>query len=139
MCAKPNRQRVGSYAILQDARKILLSRLTGGSAHGLWTLPGGGVEFGEHPEEAAAREALEETGYQVRIGKLRKVTHSMEEGDSAILHHIQIYYDAEVVGGELTSEVDSSTDLAQWFSLDEAKSLPHVWIVDTAIALLSDA
>ena len=137
MNPKPNVQRVGSYALIQRDGHILLSRLTGGSAHGLWTLPGGGVEFAEHPEEAAVRETLEETGFHVQVGALRKVTHSVEDGDKAILHHIQFYYDAEIVGGELTSELDGSTDRAEWFSFKEAKDLPQVWIVRTALELIT--
>lgn len=136
MNQKPNVQRVGSYALIHREGQILLSRLSGGSGHGRWTLPGGGVEFGEHPEHAAAREAWEETGLRVRVGALRKITHSVEEGDAAIYHHIQLYYDADVVGGELTAEVGGSTDRAEWFSFEEARSLPQASIVGTALEIL---
>ena len=35
-----------------------------------WGLPGGGLEYGEHPEEAVVREVREETGLNVSIEKL---------------------------------------------------------------------
>jgi ADP-ribose pyrophosphatase YjhB (NUDIX family) len=35
----------------------------------VWTIPGGRIEPGELPEEAAQREALEETGFSVRTNR----------------------------------------------------------------------
>lgn len=35
----------------------------------VWVLPGGGIDPGESPEEAAIRETLEETGFQVKIAR----------------------------------------------------------------------
>jgi 8-oxo-dGTP pyrophosphatase MutT (NUDIX family) len=54
------RMTVGVRAVLIDGRKVLLVRQTYLPG---WQFPGGGVEPGETPEAAAAREALEETGY----------------------------------------------------------------------------
>lgn len=60
--------RYGAYGVfLQDGR-ILLSQKKGGPYVGLWDLPGGGIEFGETPEEAMRRELIEETG--LRAGNL---------------------------------------------------------------------
>jgi 8-oxo-dGTP pyrophosphatase MutT (NUDIX family) len=53
---------VGARAVLLDGEKVLLIRHTYLPG---WQFPGGGVEPGETAEMAAAREALEETGYAV--------------------------------------------------------------------------
>jgi 8-oxo-dGTP pyrophosphatase MutT (NUDIX family) len=36
----------------------------------MWNIPGGFIEYGEHPEQAAPREVSEETGVRVRLGNL---------------------------------------------------------------------
>jgi len=43
---------------------------------GEWALPGGYVDFDEHPSHAAARECLEEIGCRVRIERLLGVHHA---------------------------------------------------------------
>ncbi|MGH8862587.1 MAG: NUDIX hydrolase [Jatrophihabitantaceae bacterium] len=60
--------RVGGRMLLVDAsQRILLihERLEDGSTH--WLTPGGGVEAGEHPRDAARRETVEETGIELHI------------------------------------------------------------------------
>ena len=48
--------------IVNDAGEVLLQRA---SLDGLWCIPGGGIDPGEQPAEAAAREVLEETGLTI--------------------------------------------------------------------------
>lgn len=58
--------RLGGRVILLDpAGRVLLihERIEDGKTH--WLTPGGGVEAGETPREAAVRETAEETGIQI--------------------------------------------------------------------------
>jgi ADP-ribose pyrophosphatase YjhB (NUDIX family) len=56
--------RLGAYAYcVRTDGALLLARMAPDSPDaGWWTLPGGGVEFGEHPDDAVLRELREETG-----------------------------------------------------------------------------
>jgi len=67
--------RVAAYALCQDdAGRILLTRLTYPEIKaGYWTLPGGGIEFGEAPVDAVLRELTEETGLTGRGDSLAGV------------------------------------------------------------------
>jgi ADP-ribose pyrophosphatase YjhB (NUDIX family) len=53
-----------SAAIVRDGR-VLIVRRARPPAHGLYTLPGGGVELGETLEQAVTREVREETGLEI--------------------------------------------------------------------------
>jgi ADP-ribose pyrophosphatase YjhB (NUDIX family) len=53
-----------SAAIVRDGR-VLIARRARPPAHGIYTLPGGGVEVGETLQDAVKREIMEETGLTI--------------------------------------------------------------------------
>jgi len=113
--------RLGAYALIVDEqRRILLSWYNGPTP--CWTLPGGGVDFGESCEDAVMREVHEETGYQVEVGRVLTVsTRTAERSFQRDLpfQAVRVVYEAQVVGGTLgTLEVGGTTDRAEWIPID---------------------
>ncbi len=127
-------QRIAAYALCtDDASRLLMCRLSDVTERaGWWTLPGGGIHFGEDPEVAAIRELEEETGYTGRIVELLAVDSAHRtargrlDGVDYDYHGVRIIYRAEITGGELRHEVQESTDYAAWWTRDELRSLPLV-------------
>ncbi len=56
------RPKVGVGVLVIDKGRILLGERLGSHGEGTWSPPGGHLEFGESPEECAARELQEEAG-----------------------------------------------------------------------------
>ncbi|MFI5890643.1 NUDIX hydrolase [Actinoplanes sp. NPDC051513] len=120
-------RRVGAYGICRDGSgRVLLARNSSASEFpGLWTLPGGGVEQGEHPDDAVVREFAEETGLEVRRDALRAVTADVFRLPGGDLEHTdRIIYDVTVVGGALRAEADGTTDLVEWATPAELPLMP---------------
>ncbi|MBT3077602.1 MULTISPECIES: NUDIX hydrolase [Streptomyces] len=53
-------------AIIIDGGKVLMIRRRQREGKLLWAFPGGGIEAGETPEQAAVRETAEEVGLEVK-------------------------------------------------------------------------
>lgn len=127
--------------IIRDDR-VLLSRLSPRLAPSeRWTLPGGGVEFGEHPRDAVVREVYEETGLHARVGEHAWVDSALITGGSSDERHaIRIVYDGWV-GADAPEprvvETDGSTVDARWHTLDDVLEgrVPVVHLVRDALAV----
>src|SRR6266496_5659440 len=86
--------------VTRDAdEKFLLVQRGEDPGKGLWGLPGGFVELGEIVTEALTREILEETGYEIEIGRLVGVWSFYN--DSKKIAGVAVVYETRVTGGEL--------------------------------------
>ena len=116
----PQRQRVAAYAVIVRDGHILLSRLAPYlSATEAWTLPGGGIDFGEHPADAVVREVHEETGLDVTVGRPLLIDSARKHAtiSGTDMHSVRLVYDGWVAPDApepRVVEVDGSTVDARW-------------------------
>ena len=140
----PRRQRVAAYAVIVRGGQVLLSRLAPSvSESELWTLPGGGIDFGESPADAVVREVYEETGLRCVLGDPLWVgsAHRVVDRETSPteMHSVRIVYVASVAADApepRVLEVDGSTIDARWVELADVGSgaVPTVPMVLEALA-----
>lgn len=114
---RPLFQVFAAAVILDENKNILLVKSTYNRFHP-WGLPGGSLEYGEHPEEAVIREVWEETFLKVRVERLLLV-------NSWLPDRVGMYYLCTITGGTF-SPSDEVSEFA-YFSLDD---LPDVRPLD---------
>lgn len=139
--------RLAAYVVVVHDDQLLLA-LWHDDERRRWTLPGGGVELLETPEEGAVREAREETGYDVELTGLLGIetdvfsaeqrTRGAGRDSGRPLKAVRVFYTARIVGGELTDEADGTTDEARWIPLAAVADLPRVSMVDTGLRLFAE-
>ncbi|QQG37570.1 MAG: NUDIX domain-containing protein [Candidatus Kaiserbacteria bacterium] len=97
--------------LVQERRVVLVSHWY---APWAWTLPGGGVSKKEAPEDAAMREAKEETGFEVKTiaGEIGTYTGSMGKKDK-----VRVYYTGDFEGS-LAMRPNLEIMARSWFDLD---------------------
>jgi ADP-ribose pyrophosphatase YjhB (NUDIX family) len=125
----PSRPQIAvSAAIFRDGR-ILLVRRARSPGKGLYSLPGGRVEFGESLHAALHREVAEETGLTIEIVELagwREVLPTAAGGG----HYLIMSFAARWLAGEpvLNDELDdfSWRSLDGWGDLRTTEGLPGI-------------
>lgn len=131
--------RIAVYGVVVDSERILLTWFRGNARNrACWSLPGGGLEYGESLEDALHREMHEETGLMVELGPiLGSHTFTAPEGPRPPRPYMSVrtFYEARVLDGVLgTIEVDGTTARAEWVDLAQVPDVVHADIVDLGLA-----
>jgi 8-oxo-dGTP diphosphatase len=108
----PDRQAVAAAVIVRHRRVLLVPRRADDGAPP-WTLPSGKLEPGEYPGEAAAREALGETGLTVRSTRILGERVHPDPGA-----HLT-YAVCDVVAGTARVADAAELDAVQWVPVGE--------------------
>ena len=108
---------VAGVVIKQNNKYLLVQENRPGTkVHELWNFPAGKVDEGETIEEAAVREAKEESGYEVEL--IKKLDIFQAHSQTPPKH----VYEARIIGGELAWPKDEILN-ASWLTLEEIKNM----------------
>ena len=120
-------QRVAAYAVVLRDRALLMVRLNDRTSYpGAWTLPGGGIDFGEPPQVAVLRELHEETGLTGSVEALLGVQSAVRElarAGASEMHAVRVLYRVAVGhdGPLVIHDVEGTTDAVEWVALDHVR------------------
>ncbi|MEJ2905799.1 NUDIX hydrolase N-terminal domain-containing protein [Pedobacter panaciterrae] len=97
--------KVDIRAVIFDHKNEIL--LVKEKADGKWSLPGGWADIGQSPTEAAVKEALEETGFNVKPIKLLAVLDKRCHPHPPQLDYVyKIFIQCEITSGEYNQAFD---------------------------------
>ena len=106
--------------VIEDGRILLIQRGRP-PGEGLWAVPGGKVHLGETMTGAVRREVFEETGLQIRPGRVVWAGDNIGPGEPPAWHFCLVDFLCDVEGGDLLAGDDAIT--AAWVKLEEAANL----------------
>jgi len=116
-----NNYRISAAGIVLHDNKILLVRYKFQEERSFLVGPGGGVEIEEGMHQALVREVMEETGIEVKPGKMLLV----EDLLSRKYRMVKIWFLCSVVGGQLSKTQEAAIEGivdVHWYSKDQLKN-----------------
>lgn len=122
-------------------RVLLLRRRDGRYLGGQWDVPGGTVEPGETPGDAAVRECAEETGLVAELGpKVNRAENRDTEGRDILFHTLTYELRVPTPGDGIppVALTEDEHDDHAWLTVSDALNLPLVWHVRDTLRALAD-
>lgn len=107
------------FILNSEQKLLLLRRAEHDSMPGTWETPGGGLEFGENPEEGLIRECKEEAGIDVEVLKPINVTSYLSVKNNLQKHVIRIGFLCSLQNAKQGIVLSSEHDHYQWVSIDK--------------------
>lgn len=111
---------VGCGALIFNKKGEILLQKRGGESKnevGIWSKPGGAVDFGETAKKALKREVLEETGLKIEIWGLLPHTDHIIEKDKQ--HWVALNYLSNSVVDNFENKEPQKCSKMQWFNLSD--------------------
>jgi 8-oxo-dGTP pyrophosphatase MutT (NUDIX family) len=110
--------------LIRDSKeRILLAR----HADGRWTLPGGWIDPGETPAEAARREIREEASVEIELLGIAGVFGGYPEFHDFYAHGDEVAWVSIVFAAEIAEGAarpgDDETEEVRWVSIEEALAM----------------
>lgn len=104
--AGPETPKLMVDVVIPAEEGVVLIRRGSDPFEGQWALPGGFVEVGETVEQAAVREAEEETGLAVELAGLVGVYSEPDRDPRG--HNVSVAYLARVLSGQMRAATDAA-------------------------------
>lgn len=98
----------------------------------LWDIPGGTIEFGEHPNDALNREIDEETQLKVKVDNLIFIYDFVSQ---EVRHQFQMVFNCDYVSGEVVLNPREHQEY-RWVTFEEMKQLPKIAFLEELLKYL---
>lgn len=124
-------QELNVYVVLKNKDRILVLK----RKDGFWEFPGGGVDWGEDPEDSAVREVKEETGIAIRRPlQFLGITSAVYEKEGNEKHSIYLVYSAETDNDQVI--ICGEHDEYRWLNKMEAGFLKYGLNAEPVMSML---
>ncbi|MFN1834515.1 NUDIX domain-containing protein [Balneola sp. MJW-20] len=88
--------------LIKEGKMLLVKLRSPVTGKEVWTLPGGGLKFGERISQAIRREVREETGLIVTVGELIHINEFIKNN----FHAVELYHMVMLTSGKLKTGSD---------------------------------
>ena len=111
---------VAKVILINSQNEIAMAKVKRGFFSGHWTLPGGFVDYAEHPVEGAVREVKEELGVSVEIDEKDIVQIAERIFTSEGIQFLSFTYKCYIEGDVQFNPKADEIEEARWFSMQQA-------------------
>ena len=137
-CVYRSMHRVVAKVILLNSRnEVAMAKVKRGFFTGHWTLPGGFVDYAEHPREGAVREVMEELGLSISLDDGPLII-SERIFTSEGIQFLSLTYKCEIPENVEFSPKEDEIEEARFFTISDALTRAASLFDVEALRLLED-